>query len=120
LFTGIAWLVYYFFFKALGLALFAVEIGWFIIRPIANEVLVWRKLIAASDTPLRPRPSWLILLAILVLLFVPWQSHLIAPGLFKAEAEFTFYCVEAAQVQDILVKEGDKVTANQVLVKLLP
>jgi putative peptide zinc metalloprotease protein len=118
LFTGIAWLVYYFFFKALGLALFAVEIGWFIIRPIANEVSVWRKLIAARETPLRPRPSWLILLAILVLLFVPWQSHLIAPGLFKAEAEYTFYCVEAAQVQEILVKEGDKVTANQVLVKL--
>lgn len=119
LFTGIAWLVYYFFFKALGLALFAVEIGWFIIRPIAKEISVWRKLIVAQGTPLRPRISWLVPLAFLALLFVPWQSHLIAPGLFKAEAEYTFYCVEAAQVQDILVKEGDKVTANQVLVKLV-
>jgi putative peptide zinc metalloprotease protein len=118
LFTGIAWLVYYFFFKALGLALFAVEIGWFIVRPIVNEVSVWRKLIARHDKSLRPRPAWLVPLALLVLFFIPWQSHLIVPGLFKAEAEYTFYCVEAAQVQEILVKEGDKVTANQVLMKL--
>lgn len=118
LFTGIAWLVYYFFFKALGLALFAVEIGWFIIRPITKEVSVWKELIAARSKPLRPRLSWLIPLALLALLFIPWQSHLIAPGLFKAEAEYTFYCIEAAQVQEILVKEGDMVTANQVLVKL--
>ena len=118
LFTGIAWLVYYFFFKALGLALFAVEIGWFIVLPIVKEIAVWRQLIAARNTPLRFRPAWLIPLALLALLFIPWQSHLIAPGLFKAEADYTFYCVEAAQVQEILVKEGDMVIAKQVLVKL--
>jgi putative peptide zinc metalloprotease protein len=118
LFTGIAWLVYYFFFKALGLALFAVEIGWFIVRPIVKEIAVWRQLIAARNTPLRFRPAWLVPLALLALLFIPWQSHLIAPGLFKAEADYTFYCVEAAQVQEILVKEGDMVIAKQVLVKL--
>ncbi len=118
LFTGIAWLVYYFFFKALGLALFAVEIGWFIIRPIAKEISVWRELIAARNTPLYPRPSWLIPLVLLALLFIPWQSRLFVPGLLKAEAEYTFYCIEAAQVQEVLVKEGDLVASNQLLVKL--
>lgn len=118
LFTGIAWLVYYFFFKALGLALFAVEIGWFIIRPIAKEILVWRELVKSTKVPLRPRPAWLVPLLLIALLFIPWQSHLIAPGLFKAEAEYTFYCIEPAQVQEVLVKEGDKVVSNQVLVKL--
>jgi putative peptide zinc metalloprotease protein len=118
LFTGIAWLVYYFFFKALGLALFAVEIGWFIIRPIAKEISVWWQMMAARKASLRPRPAWLIPLALVALLFVPWQSHLYLHGLFKAEAEYTFYCIEAAQVREILVKEGDSVIANQVLVKL--
>jgi putative peptide zinc metalloprotease protein len=118
LFTGIAWAVYYFFFKALGLALFAVEIGWFVILPIVKEVAVWRKIIAERGMPIRPRPAWLVPLVLLALLFVPWQSHLFVPGLFKAESEYTFYCIEPAQVQEVLVKEGDSVTANQVLVKL--
>jgi putative peptide zinc metalloprotease protein len=118
LFTGIAWAVYYFFFKALGLALFAVEIGWFVVLPIAKEVAVWHKLIKERSTPLRPRPAWLLPLAALLLLFIPWQSHLFVPGLFRAEAEFTFYCIEPAQVKDVFVKEGDLVTANQTLVKL--
>ena len=119
LFTGIAWLVYYFFFKVLGLALFAVEIGWFIVRPIAKEIAVWRELIKTRGTPIRPRPAWLIPLALVALLLIPWQSHLIMPGLFKAEAEYTFYCIEAAQVQEVLVKEGDTVATNQILVKLV-
>lgn len=118
LFTGIAWLVYYFFFKALGLALFAVEIGWFIIRPIAKEMSAWRELIATRGTSLRPRPSWLAPLLLLALLFIPWQSHLIVSGLLQAEAEYTFYCIEAAQVQEVLVKEGDSVKAKQILMKL--
>ena len=118
LFTGIAWVVYYFFFKALGLALFAVEIGWFVILPIIKEVAVWRELIVARGTPLHPRPAWLVPLVMLALLFIPWQSHLFVPGLFKAESEYTFYCIEPAQVQEVLVKEGDLVKANQILVKL--
>jgi putative peptide zinc metalloprotease protein len=102
----------------LGLALFAVEIGWFVILPITKEIAVWRKMIAERGTPVRPRPAWLIPLVLLALLFVPWQSHLFVPGLFKAESEYTFYCIEPAQVQEVLAKEGDNVKANQILVKL--
>ena len=119
LFTGIAWAVYYFFFKALGLALFAVEIGWFIVRPIAKELAVWRKLVVERSEPLRPRRSWLVPIGLVALLFVPWQSHLIVPGLLHAEAEYTFYCIEAAQVHKVLVREGDHVNADQILVRLV-
>ena len=119
LFTGIAWTVYYFFFKALGLALFAVEIGWFVIKPIAKEISVWRELIAARGVPLRPRPAWLVPLVLLALLFIPWQSHLFVPGLLRAESEHTLYCIEAAQLQEVLVTEGDIVKANQILLKLV-
>jgi putative peptide zinc metalloprotease protein len=118
LFTGIAWVVYYFFFKALGLALFAVEIGWFVVKPIVKEVSVWRELIVTRGTALRPRPAWLVPIILLALLFIPWQSHLFVPGLLRAEAEYTIYCIEAAQVQEVLVKEGDSVKTNQILAKL--
>jgi putative peptide zinc metalloprotease protein len=118
LFTGIAWAVYYFFFKALGLALFAVEIGWFVIRPITKEMSAWREMIAARDTPLRPRPAWLVPILLLAVLFIPWHPHLFIPGLLRAESEHTLYCIEAAQVQEVLVKEGDIVKSNQILLQL--
>lgn len=118
LFTGIAWAVYHFFFKVLGLFLFAVEIGWFIIRPIINEMRTWHELIKRQQTPLRPRLSWLIPLLLLALLFIPWHSHLLVAGLLSAEQEFTVYSPQAAQVQRVFVKEGDKVQAGQVLLEL--
>jgi len=118
LFAGIAWAVYHFFFKALGLFLFAVEIGWFIVRPITKEMLVWRELLKQSETPLRPRLAWLIPVAMLALLFIPWQTRLLVSGLLSAETEFTLYSPESAQVQSLRVKEGDSVEANQILIKL--
>ncbi len=118
LFAGIAWAVYHFFFKALGLFLFAVEIGWFIVRPIIKEMLVWRELIKLSETPLRPRLAWLIPVAAIALLFIPWQTHLLVSGLLGAETEFTLYSPQSAQVRRVLVKEGDSVDANQILIEL--
>jgi putative peptide zinc metalloprotease protein len=118
LFAGIAWAVYHFFFKALGLFLFAVEIGWFIVRPIIKEMQVWRELMLLHKTPLRPRLAWLIPLALLAILFIPWQTHLLVSGLLSAETEFTLYSPQSAKVQRVLVKEGDSVQANQVLIEL--
>ncbi|MDD1615077.1 MAG: putative membrane fusion protein [Methylococcaceae bacterium NSP1-2] len=91
LFAGIAWAVYHFFFKALGLFLFAVEIGWFIVRPIVKEMQVWRELITLYKTQVRPRLTWLIPLLAIALLFIPWQTHLLLSGLLSAETEFTLY-----------------------------
>lgn len=42
LFLGIAGLVYVFFFKLLGVILFAVEIVWFVLWPIRAELRVWQ------------------------------------------------------------------------------
>jgi putative peptide zinc metalloprotease protein len=118
LFTGIAWAVYYFFFKVLGLALFAVEIGWFVIRPMFKEMSAWREQIAAHDKPIRPRLAWLVPIAALALLVVPWQSHLIVPGLLHAQAQSKLYSPQPAQVKKLWVHEGDTVKAGQVLLEL--
>ena len=42
LFLGIAAMVYALFFKALGLFLFAVEIVWFVLKPLWSEIEAWR------------------------------------------------------------------------------
>jgi putative peptide zinc metalloprotease protein len=102
----------------LGLFLFAVEIGWFIVRPIVKEIGVWREIIALQTTPLRPRLAWLVPLLALALLFIPWQTHLLLSGLLSAETEFTLYSPQSATVQKVLVKEGDHVQAEQILIEL--
>ncbi len=118
LFTGIAWAVYHFFFKALGLALFAVEIGWFIVRPMIKEIAAWREIIITRKSNLQPRLTWLIPLCALALLFIPWRSHVLMSGLLHAEAEFTLYSSEPAQVRRVLVHEGETVQPGQILVEL--
>jgi putative peptide zinc metalloprotease protein len=118
LFAGIAFAVYHFFFKALGLGLFAVEIGWFIVRPIAKEIAVWRQLLTTLKTPLRPRWTWLVPVLAVALLFIPWQTRLLLPGLLRAEAELTLYSPQPAQVLHVGVQEGDAVQAGQILLEL--
>lgn len=81
LFLAIAVAVYYFFFKLLGIALFAVEIWYFILRPIKNEISQW-----FSDGR-RPSLNWhtvrtlTISTLALMLFFWPWQSHQTFPAL---------------------------------------
>ena len=49
------WAVYLFFFKLLGLFLLAVELAWFVARPIGAELRMW----SSSDRPLSmPSCSW--------------------------------------------------------------
>jgi len=43
LFLGIAVLVYHFFVKLVGIFLFLVEIVWFVAKPLASELAVWRE-----------------------------------------------------------------------------
>lgn len=72
-FIAIAWLVYYYFFKVLGIFLFAVEILWFVILPIGREISVWFKRKAEIK---RNRWLWATvgLFALLGLGMMPWQS----------------------------------------------
>jgi putative peptide zinc metalloprotease protein len=78
-FVGIAVAVYLMFFKALGIFLFAVEISWFVVRPIAAEMRVWVQ--RRAETPLLRRLVLAVLLLMLVLLaFVPWHQGVTARG----------------------------------------
>ena len=45
LFIGIAFLIYHFAFKLLGIILFVVEIFWFIALPVLKEMNIWLSLI---------------------------------------------------------------------------
>ena len=118
LFAGIAWLVYHYFFKLLGLFLFSVEIGWFIVRPIVKEMLIWKDLLKQQKQRLRPRLAWLIPILLIALFCVPWHTQLLIAGLLNAEQEFILYSPQSAQIKQLLIKEGDKVHSEQTLIEL--
>jgi putative peptide zinc metalloprotease protein len=118
LFAGIAWAVYHFFFKALGLGLFAVEIIWFVARPMFKEMIIWRELFTRQDFSLRPHLAWFIPIIAIAIFILPWQTHLLVPGLLKGAAEFTLYSPQPSQIKKVLIHEGDTVTEGQVLLEL--
>lgn len=96
-FLGIAISVYLFFFKALGIFLFIVEIIWFIAMPVWSELKVWRERrhdIRRSRLVL----GTLLLLALSVYLFVPWKSAVHAPGWIRSAQTHTLYAPFAAQL----------------------
>ena len=118
LFFGIALFVYHYFFKALGILLFLVEIGYFIALPIASEFVVWfhlRRLIVHS------RRSWFtagILAAGLAILFVPWSGTVHVPALLEVEETAQLFPPVAARVEQVDVAQGERVAAGQRLMTL--
>ncbi|MBD9356016.1 efflux RND transporter periplasmic adaptor subunit [Methylomonas albis] len=118
LFLGIALLVYHFFFKLLGLLMMAVEVGWFILRPIWSELAVWRNL--GFDAWIKPqsRITLLLLIVGIAVLVVPWQGHVLAPALIKAERYAEIYLPTAARLDTWQVKTGQAVKSGELLAQL--
>ena len=118
LFLGIAVLVYAFFIKVVGVILFAVEMGWFVVRPFIVEFRQWHKRAGVIAASKRSRVS-LALLAILVLLAVlPWSGRVSAPALLKAREHVTLYAPVPGILREISVRSGDRVAAGTVLARL--
>lgn len=111
LFLAIAVAVYVFFFKALGLFLFAVEIGWFIVRPIWREGEVWWR--RRRDIPVRRRAGGaVVLVLILGGLFVPFRDTLRAPVWLHTDPYLIVFSPVPARLAaplkgDLPVKRGD-------------
>ncbi len=89
-FIGIALAVYHFFFKALGILLFIIEIGWFLVRPVLAEISQWFVLRRQAQTG-RIAASLLVVMAIVALLAVPWRGTIEAEGLLRAERQQVLY-----------------------------
>lgn len=118
LFLGIALLVYHLFFKALGVILFAVEIWYFIMRPVVNELREWASRLR-SRRPTRRSLVTLAALALLVAaLFVPWRGSLHLPAVMVAREQTQLYAPVAAKVLAVHVAIGDAVEPGQPLVSL--
>lgn len=117
LFIGIALMVYHLFFKLLGILLMAIEIGWFVLRPVAAEwkVLMERRL----EWRLRPRAWGLLGLAVLALLWtVPVARQLSVPALMRGAEAGSVYAAMPARVAEVTVTDGQAVAAGAPLLRL--
>ena len=118
LFTGIAVMVYHYFFKALGIILFLVEIVWFIAMPIGREVAGWwtnREVYAASSR------TWVTVASVgivLALAFVPLQTSISIPAVMQASSYATIFAPTPGRLQQVLIRDGQVVKAGDALVVL--
>lgn len=111
-FLGIAVMVYLFFFKLLGLVLMALELHWFIVRPVWRELKEWH----ARRAQIPPRNRWWLLgimASLVLLLAVPVHSQVEGYGLLRAVDQQTMHAPFAARITQMpsqrAFKAGDAV-----------
>jgi putative peptide zinc metalloprotease protein len=116
-FFSIALIVYHAFFKALGLALFCVEFGWFILRPVIQEVSVcWKR---RADLRWCRQTGRTAVLAVLVigLAVLPWHAGVSAPAVFGPQQAQGLYTVAPGYLAaaPVPAHDGQQVSAGEVL-----
>lgn len=118
LFIGIAVLVYFYFFKVLGIFLFLVEIVWFIWFPIRSELKVWKERWPHIRQQPKSRKSvWVALLAVSLLL-VPWPGRVTASALLRPAEQWPVFAPSGARVEALPFKEGDRVGEGDLIISL--
>jgi putative peptide zinc metalloprotease protein len=115
-FVGIAVAVYLLFFKVLGIFLFAVEIMWFVARPVWNEAQHWRR----QRHAIQPRRGLAVAAAgagLLLAGLLPWSQTVDAPAWAQPTQLHTFHSPLPARVQ-ALVPAGSTVAAGSTVLAL--
>lgn len=118
LFLGIAVLVYQVSFKLLGIVLFAVEIGWFLLAPLRLEWRAWQLRWPRIRASRRTRWSLCILAGLLLLTVVPWPTRSTASALLRPADVWPVYAPGAARLEALPYGDGAAVPKGAELVRL--
>ena len=118
LFVGIALLVYHVFFKALGVVLFLVEIGWFVARPVWTELKVWAALWPQIKTSRRWAVSGSLAALTAVAMLVPWSTRVEIPAVIERAELQRVHPVRPARIESVHVRHGQRVAAGAALVTM--
>ena len=117
-FLGIAVLVYHFTVKAVGILLFAVEICWFILMPIRNELREWKARWPTIRSRRRGRLSLAVALLLLALLLVPWPGRITVSGMLRPVQVWPVHAPGPALLEAMPHNEGDAIAAGEPIVSL--
>ncbi len=118
LFLGIALLVYWLFFKPLGLVLMILELVWFIFVPIYRELSLWWERKADIWAQKQAKIVILAFIAAFLMLFTPISGRVHAPAMLYAENNRVIYPPEEALIVSLHVQDGQFVQQGEVLAVL--
>lgn len=118
LYLGIAALVYAYFFKALGVILFVVEVAVFLVNPVVAEIREWAKMKPAIVASRRSYVSAGVAVAALVAAVVPWSTRVEIPVVVEPFELARVYPPRPAKVSAVHAQRGATVAAGTLLVSL--
>ena len=116
-FTGVAILVYSYFFKVLGIALFLIEIWYFILRPIWREILAW-KAVAGGFAPTRTALTAAAALIAVLLALLPWSRRVEIPAVLNAREVAQLFAPRPARIVQISDLRGQFVKEGALIAEL--
>ncbi|HYG27320.1 MAG TPA: HlyD family efflux transporter periplasmic adaptor subunit [Caulobacteraceae bacterium] len=114
LYLGIAFLVYHFTVKLIGILLFIVEMWWFILKPIVGEMKQWWEKREAWWGNTRTRRIMITGGVILALLAVPMPAPVRATAMLSPTSVHFVYAPEAGQVTS-LRKLGERLEEGELV-----
>lgn len=118
LFVGIALLVYHFFFKLLGIFLFIIEIGFFVMRPIWHEMKQWYHRFPIIKQSRRSKISILVLLSFILLASIPWYTPVNSQGMLRTTEYFPIYPPGPAQISELNYEAGTHIEKGALIFNL--
>jgi putative peptide zinc metalloprotease protein len=118
LFIGIAAYVYSFFIKLLGIVLFIIEIGWFVVLPILKEFAEWWKMRALIVKRTRAWATAAAVAVIVAALSLPCSFSVRVPAILRAEYDARIFPPVPSEIVSVKVKEGEYVTKGQLLFEM--
>ncbi len=118
LFMGIAFLVYSFAFKVLGIFLFAVEIIWFLAMPVYNEIKDWWSLRTNIMKTNRTKITALVVTVLIALFVIPWSSKVKVPAIITAATQSKIHPLADGQIVKIHIQEGQQVKQGETLIEM--
>jgi putative peptide zinc metalloprotease protein len=118
LYLGIAAVVYFYFFKALGIILFAVEVAVFLVGPFISEFREWHTLrpqIFRSKRWLMPAGLTFLCAAAAV---IPWSTRIDIPVVVEPSALARVYPPKPATIRAVYAAQGQYIEAGARLISM--
>ncbi len=118
LFIGIAILVHAVFPRAIGIVLFVVEIGFFIVKPILKELnFWWSERMTILKSP-RGRMTLMFTGMALAGALIPWQSRVHAPAIMRPALQTEIFPQAPARLVSLRVDNGQSVSEGEIIAVL--
>lgn len=118
LFIGIALMLYHLAFKALGMLLFIIELFWFIVLPFWREITMWWHRREDMRGSVRPAATLVLFALVCLLFFIPWQSRMVLPAVWKASKHSAIHPPEEGRLAEVMVENGQHVLGGQPLFRI--